>query len=185
MRIIAGTAKGRKLVAPKKGTRPMTGRARESIFSILTGRLGGARVLDLFAGTGSLGLEALSRGADRAVFVERAPQAQSALRTNIERTGLAGTLRSQDVESFLRQNVDQYDIIFVDPPYALSDADIELLLGMTESAFAPDGILILHRQERSSTVAPEFLRTIDTRRYGDAVVTMMERRHSDQGDSSR
>ena len=90
MRVIAGIAKGRKLLpVPGEGTRPITDRAKEALFSILQPDLPGARVLDLFAGTGSVGIEALSRGAEWADFVEAAPAAVKTLRDNLERTGLA------------------------------------------------------------------------------------------------
>lgn len=175
MRIIAGDAKGRKLDAPKTGTRPMTGRARESIFSILTPRLRGTHVLDLYAGSGSLGLEALSRGAADAVFVEKGRKAVEALRDNVDRVDLGGTIRFADVHQFLRTHDARYDVVFVDPPYAEDDSDVVSVLGLIESVLAEDGIIVMHRQARSDVEPPQFLRTVDERRYGDAVVTMMER----------
>lgn len=175
MRIIAGAAKGRKLDTPKSGTRPMTGRARESIFSILTQRVRGALVLDLYAGSGSLGLEALSRGASGVVFVENGKRAVVALERNIDRVDLGGQLRRADVKSFLRSAVGTFDVVFVDPPYANDDVDVRNVLALIDSILATDGIVVVHRQARSEVEAPEFLRTVDERRYGDAVVTMMER----------
>lgn len=179
MRIIAGLAKGKKLTSPRHGTRPMTGKARESIFSILSGRLPEAHILDLFAGTGSLGLEALSRGASSVVFVDKSRKAESVLQRNIDHVGLGGVVRRQDVESYLRANNETFDIIFCDPPYAMDDAEVDGLLSMTDVAVGHGGIMVLHRQARSSTGSPDFLDTIDVRHYGDAVVTMMERRQSD------
>lgn len=175
MRIIAGAAKGRKLDTPKSGTRPMTGRARESIFSILTPRLRGTHVLDLYAGSGSLGLEALSRGAADAVFVEKGRRAVEILRDNIDRVDLGGVIRSGDVRQFLRTHDGRYDVVFVDPPYAEDDRDVVSVLQLMESVLAQDGIIVMHRQARSEVEPPQFLRTVDERRYGDAVVTMMER----------
>jgi len=175
MRIIAGAAKGRKLDAPKTGTRPMTGRARESMFSILSARIDGTTVLDLYAGSGSLGLEALSRGATHAVFVERDRAAGSMLRKNIDRVGLGGRVRMADVASFLGERSGVYDVVFVDPPYADDDQQVRSVLELIEPVLAPGGIVVVHRQARSETTPPQFLRTIDERRYGDAVVTMMER----------
>ncbi|RLE15744.1 MAG: 16S rRNA (guanine(966)-N(2))-methyltransferase RsmD [Actinobacteria bacterium] len=175
MRIIAGAAKGRSLGAPRHGTRPMTGRARESIFSILSGRLPGAVVLDLFAGSGSLGLEALSRGASDAVFVEAGRVAARILRENIEHVGLGGSALEQDVNRFLRFEVSRYDLIFVDPPYEDDDEQVTSVLELLEPVLAPDGVVVLHRQARSVVELPDFLRTVDERRYGDAVMTMMER----------
>jgi 16S rRNA (guanine966-N2)-methyltransferase len=175
VRIIAGAAKGRRLDAPKSGTRPMTGRARESIFSILALRIDGARVMDLYAGSGSLGLEALSRGASDALFVENGRQAASILERNIDRVGLGGRMRKGDVRTFLGSQTACYDLIFVDPPYAKDDDEINRQLVQAGQALVPGGIMVLHRQSQSQVAVPEFLHTIDERRYGDAVVTMMER----------
>ena len=175
MRIIAGAAKGRNLSAPRHGTRPMTGRARESIFSILSERLPGAIVLDLFAGSGSLGLESLSRGASDAVFVEVGRVAARILRENVERVDLGGSVLEQDVSRFLRSEVGRYDLIFVDPPYGDDDEQVRSVLELLDAVLAADGVVVLHRQARSFVELPDFLRTIDQRRYGDAVMTMMER----------
>lgn len=175
MRIIAGSAKGRRIDAPKTGTRPMTGRARESIFSILGRRLIDARVLDLYAGSGSLGLEALSRGAADAIFVEKSKSAGEIVETNIDRVGLGGRLRRSAVRSFLRSSRERFAVVFVDPPYADSDSEVEAVLALIEPLLEHDGIVVLHRQARSEVSPPEFLHTVDERRYGDAVVTMMER----------
>jgi 16S rRNA (guanine966-N2)-methyltransferase len=101
MRIIAGEAKGRRLVAPRSGTRPFTGRAKEAVFSSLHARVGGAAVLDLFAGSGSLGLEALSRGANSVVFVEQDRDAVTVIAANVDAVGLGGTIVRRDVEAFL------------------------------------------------------------------------------------
>jgi len=175
MRIITGAAKGRKLTAPKGGTRPMTGRARESLFSILSDRLAGAVVLDLFAGSGSLGLESLSRGAKDVVFVERDRIAARILRENVERVDLGGTVREQGVKPFLRSETDRYDLIFVDPPYGDDDESVRSVLELLDAVLTTDGVVVLHRQARSVVELPDFLGTVDERRYGDAVITMMER----------
>lgn len=175
MRIIAGAMKGRRLYAPKAGTRPMTGRVRESLFAILAGRLDAATVLDLYAGSGSLGLEALSRGASEATFVERNRAASELLRKNIERVGLGGRLRIADVSSFLASDKGLYDLVFVDPPYGNGDAEVCSVLEMVGRVLAPGGMIVLHRQQHSVVTLPQFLRRVDERRYGDAVVTMMER----------
>ena len=175
MRIIAGAAKGRKLVAPRSGTRPMTGRARESIFSILQQRMNGARVLDLYAGSGSLGLEALSRGASDVLFVENGRQAVLILERNIDRVGLGGRMYKGDVRAVLRSQTECYDLVFVDPPYADDDDEINSQLVQAGQVLVPGGIIVLHRHAQSQVAAPDFLHTVDERRYGDAVVTMMER----------
>lgn len=175
MRIIAGAAKGRKLDVPRSGTRPMTGRARESIFSILGRRVGGARVLDLYAGTGSLGLEAVSRGAADVTFVETGRQATQCLERNIDRVGLGGSVRKRKVEAFLAAETAEFDMIFVDPPYADDDREVQSVLERIEGVLSANGIVVLHRQARSSVEVPEFLHRVDERRYGDAVITLMER----------
>lgn len=175
MRIIAGTAKGTVLAVPKTGTRPMTGRMRESMFSILRDRIVDSRVLDLYAGSGSLGLESLSRGGRTATFVESDRTAMRVISTNIEAVGLGGTVASGSLPSFLTRLSGSYELVFVDPPYATSDADVLLTLAALDHVLDASGLVVLHRQVASETVLPEFLTCIDERRYGDAVLTMMER----------
>jgi 16S rRNA (guanine966-N2)-methyltransferase len=153
----------------------MTGRVRESIFSIMAGRLTGALVLDLFAGSGSLGLESLSRGASDVVFVEAGRKAARVLRENIERVDLGGSVLEQDVGRFLRSDVGRYDVIFADPPYGDDDGKVHSVLELLDTVLADDGLVVLHRQARSVVELPDFLHTVDERRYGDAVITMMER----------
>jgi 16S rRNA (guanine(966)-N(2))-methyltransferase RsmD len=119
VRVIAGSAKGRILRSPRTaGTRPITDRAKESLFAILAPRIPAARFLDLFAGTGSVGIEALSRGGARATFVERAAPALAVLRHNLEITGLAARAEvlARDVFGYLRDPPVPFDVIFVAPP---------------------------------------------------------------------
>ncbi len=119
MRVIAGSAKGRTLLAPRAtGTRPITDRAKESLFAILAPDLAGAAFLDLFAGSGSVGIEALSRGASRATFVERSTPALASIRRNLDLTGLAGRAEvvGDDVFGFLRREPSPFAVIFVGPP---------------------------------------------------------------------
>jgi len=175
MRIIAGSAKGTRLKAAAEGTRPMTGRARESLFSIIAGHLPAADVLDLYAGSGSLGLEALSRGAIHAVFVERDRAAARILAENVDAVGLGGTVMERDVDTALTSLTRLFDVVFVDPPYADEDSQIEAVLTKLDRLLAPDGLVIVHRQARSHFGVPEFLTSTDERRYGDAVIAMMER----------
>ncbi len=175
MRIIAGIAKGKNLKTPPSGTRPMTGRARESLFSILAARLERASVLDLYAGSGSLGLEALSRGAAGAVFVERSRAAASIIEANIRSVGLGGTVVVSSVERAIGHLDGPYDIVFVDPPYADDDSSVAAVLDALGRVLAVDGVIIVHRQASSALTVPQFLTSTDERHYGDAVVTMMER----------
>jgi 16S rRNA (guanine966-N2)-methyltransferase len=153
----------------------MTGRARESVFSILGVRLEGSRVLDLFAGSGSLGLESLSRGASEAVFVERSNEAVDVIEANIERVGLGGSVIRGSVDDVIGRISGTFDVVFVDPPYADSDAAVRDVISSLDGVLADGGIVIVHRQARSHIAVPEFLTCRDERQYGDAVVTMMER----------
>lgn len=178
MRIIAGSAKGRQLIAPPEGTRPMTGRARESIFSILGHRIVDADVLDLYAGSGSLGLESLSRGARTAVFVERGRRAAAVIRDNARTVGLGGELMMMDVRQAIPKLHRRFDIVFVDPPYSDTDPDVAGVLVSLDRILMPDGLVVVHRRASSHIEAPDFLICVDERRYGDAVVLMFERPQS-------
>ena len=120
MRVIAGRAGGVRLVSPKNGVRPTMDRVKAAIFSSLGELVIGARVLDLFAGTGALGIEALSRGADSALFVEEDRQSIAAIEKNLTKTGFAGRVRQQDVFNFLKNAgaaAEKFQIVFADPPY--------------------------------------------------------------------
>jgi len=130
MRVVAGRFKGRRLYAPRgERTRPTADRVREALFSML-GDVAGVRVLDLYAGSGALGIEALSRGAVSAVFVESDRRAVAALRRNLEAVGAEAAVRRQDARRFLARPEGTFDLVFCDPPYddapgvaaALSDA---------------------------------------------------------------
>ena len=116
MRVVAGAFKGRRLQAPRGGTRPTADRVREALFSML-GEIGGARVLDLYAGSGALGIEALSRGAESAVFVERNARAAATIRRNLDAVGVAAEVRRRDALRFLTGGAGPFDLVFVDPPY--------------------------------------------------------------------
>jgi 16S rRNA (guanine966-N2)-methyltransferase len=174
MRIIAGTAKGRRLKAPAgKGTRPMTDKAKEALFSSLGGAVVGARVLDLFAGSGALGLEALSRGAASAVFVEKGRAALGALRDNVEAAGLGGEIMPVDASSYRPPG--EVDLVFVDPPYALPLGSVEKIVARLGPHLAGDGIVIVHRRAGEPEPAPEGFRLTDRRRYGDVMLSRLEK----------
>src|SRR5438874_2331868 len=120
MRVIAGRAGGILLVSPKNGVRPTMDRVKEAIFSSLGEMVTGARVLDLFAGTGALGIEALSRGAATAIFVDEDRQSIAAIEKNLAKTQLAGRVRQQNVFGFLKNAAaaaERFEIVFADPPY--------------------------------------------------------------------
>lgn len=184
MRIVAGLAKGRRLVAPASGTRPTSDRAREALFNSLaaTLRMDGARVLDLYAGTGAVGLEALSRGAAEAVFVETGRAALDALRRNVEAVGLPGaTVVARPVLSYLAAEPGQpFDLVFADPPY---DLDNDTLAGVLAALsqhpwLGEDGYLVVERSARSGPPPwPEpFVTPERERRYGDGVLWYGRRR---------
>jgi len=119
MRVITGNARGRKLKElPGRDTRPTTDKVKEAIFNIVQFDIEGRRVLDLFAGTGQLGIEALSRGAASCVFVDQSRQAAALVRDNLAHTRLEGQVVQADALDFLRQTRDKFDLIFLDPPYA-------------------------------------------------------------------
>jgi len=174
MRIIAGIAKGRRLLVPRDGgTRPMMDRAREGLFSSLGESVVGARVLDLYAGSGSLGLEALSRGASAAVFVERGRAALTALRANVTAVGLGGEIVAADVDAHLARAAGPFDLVFVDPPYALPLASVEHALGRLARLLAAGGAVVLHRRAGEGLGLLPGLTVIDRRRYGDTEITRL------------
>ena len=169
MRIIAGQAKGRRLSSPRGlDTRPLTGRAKEALFSSLANAVVDASVLDLYAGSGSIGLEALSRGAADVVFVERDPRAVEALRQNIARVGLGGLVHTVAVEEYVGHTESRFDLIFVDPPYALPDDAVAAVLHAVGDLAVPGATVIVHR--RAGGPEPghrEDLRLLSRRRYGE------------------
>jgi 16S rRNA (guanine966-N2)-methyltransferase len=184
VRIVAGLAKGRRLAAPADGTRPTSDRARESLFNSLATMLdlAGARVLDLFAGTGAVGLEAMSRGAAAAVFVESDRAAAEVLRRNVDTVGLPGaTIVRRPVAAFLGGAPDApFDLVFADPPYALPDADLTgVLTALGERGWlAPDAVVVVERSSRSAGPPwPEaFITPVRERRYGEGTLWYGRRR---------
>ena len=179
MRIIAGSAKGVRLAPVPAGTRPLSDRAREGLFSSLGPTVEAKRVLDLYAGTGAIGIEALSRGAASAVFVDSAPSAVNTVRDNLARARLAklGTVRRQDVSRALRSILGQFDLILADPPYRLPGAEVDALLGEIagQGVAAAGSTVVLTRPARGyMPVIP--LHWVLERRlpYGDAVVLVYQ-----------
>jgi len=171
MRIIAGIVKGRRLVGPEgSGTRPMTDRAREALFSSLGDIVVRANVLDLYAGSGSIGLEALSRGAATVVFVERDRAALRALRRNIDHVGLGGEIIPTDVERYLEGSQTMVDLAFVDPPYALSLASVQSVLRKLIPKLNAGADIVVHRRAGSESPVVGGLELVDRRRYGDTVL---------------
>ena len=149
----------------------MMDRVREALFSSLGARVDGAAVLDLYAGSGSVGLEAASRGASRVVFVERGRRALDALRHNVESVGLGGEVVASDVGSFLSGAAVRFDLVFVDPPYDLPLPSVEEVLGLVAPLLEPDGMVIVHRRAGSGEPRVPGLEMVDRRRYGDTEIT--------------
>ena len=171
MRIIAGVAKGRSLRSPpSSATRPMMDRAREALFSSLGGLVAGARVLDLYAGSGSLGLEALSRGAASAVFVEAARPALTVLRQNVEAVGLGGEIVGGDVLLAMPGLSGPFDLVFVDPPFADPDEAVDVVLEAAADVTRAGGVVVVHRRAGSRRPAASGLALSAERRYGDTVL---------------
>jgi 16S rRNA (guanine966-N2)-methyltransferase len=176
-RIIAGRAGGRRLAVPPKGTRPTSDRVREALFAALDHDpgLAGTTVLDLCAGSGALGLEALSRGAAHALFVESDRGAAAVLRRNIAELGLPGAVvRAAAAATVLAGPADRpCDIVLVDPPYELPDAEIAgwLTAGAAHGWLAAEATVVVERSVRSAAFPwPEPLHALRERRYGDTVL---------------
>lgn len=170
MRIVAGQWRGRRLVTPAgRDVRPTSDRVREALFSIL-GPIEGAAVLDLFAGSGALALEALSRGAARATLVERAPAALKAISANLQAVGAVADVRDRDVRAFLRdasRAAGPYDLVFLDPPYR-DVAGLGPQLDLTPLLAV--GARVVSESDRREPMALAGLEVVDERRYGDTLI---------------
>ena len=170
MRIIAGSRKGHNIAAPPGlETRPTSDRVRENVFNIV-GPLDGASVLDLYAGSGAMGLEALSRGAARAVFVDSDAGAIRAIERNLDKLRLHATVLERDAVTFLASETRKYDLVLVDPPYDMY-ADLRPQLARyLPAVLADDGLLVVETDARTEPELPLELRT--SRKYGQTRVTV-------------
>jgi 16S rRNA (guanine966-N2)-methyltransferase len=172
MRVIAGQWGGRRLQAPPgEATRPTSDRVREALFSVLGDRVDGARVLDLFAGSGALGIEALSRGAAEATFVDSAPAAIRALRANLQTLGATAEVRRADARRFLggaSAAARQYDLVFLDPPYRLAGRLGSELTAALPAVLAPGAAVVAESDRRAPLELG--LPILDERRYGDTLI---------------
>ena len=180
MRVIAGSAGGVRLAVPKRGVRPTMDRVKAAIFSSLGELIIGARVLDLFAGSGALGIEALSRGAACVTFVEDDRQSAEAIENNLAKTKLKGRVRRQNVFDFLRQrsNAEKFQIVFADPPYEKThhgESDTEKLLNNEglPHLLGPTGIFVLEKQPGESLGETKLWRIIRKKRYGATEVLFL------------
>ncbi len=180
-RIISGFAGSLRLAVPNGATRPTSDRTREGIFSALDARgaLNGARVLDLYAGSGALGLEAVSRGATSAQLVDSSASAASACTRNAATVsaspqaprGLQLQVTRQSADAFLAADSGIYDLIFLDPPYDVTTGEIDRTLRLVPERIAPDGLIVLERSTRSADPRwPDGIELDRTRDYGETRV---------------
>ncbi len=181
MRVIAGSHRGRRLFAlAGRSIRPTADRLRESLFNILHPRPAGMSVLDLFAGTGALGIEALSRGAVAATFVDHAREAVAVIERNLAQLGLAHAARVMrwDIARnlhCLRSPPDRFDLVFMDPPYGRGLVQPALRHLADSGCLASAALLLIEHDAGEPVMATEFgLRLIELRRYGKTVVTFLE-----------
>jgi 16S rRNA (guanine966-N2)-methyltransferase len=173
VRIIAGSKRGAKIAAPKGlATRPSGDRVREAAFNLI-GPVDGATVLDLYAGSGAMGLEALSRGAASATFVESDRAACRAIQQNLEKLRLTGArVVCADAVWTVRQDRRTYDLVLVDPPYEEWEELQAALASQLPRMLAPDGLLVVETSSRVEPDLPLALRT--SRRYGSARLSLFE-----------
>jgi 16S rRNA (guanine966-N2)-methyltransferase len=182
VRIVAGSAKGVRLASVPRGVRPVSDMAREGLFSSLGSAVEGARVLDLYAGTGAMGIEALSRGAERAVLVERNRLALRAIRENLERTRLAdrADVRQGDVTRMLMGDDKfggPFDLVLADPPYAAAAAEIaRLIAGLDRGWLASDGwtVALTRPKEAAESNLPVHWHAARRLSYGDTLVRIFQ-----------
>jgi 16S rRNA (guanine966-N2)-methyltransferase len=173
VRVVGGRFGGRGLVAPRgRSTRPTSDRVREALFSILgAGAVEGARVLDLFAGSGALGIEALSRGAAEALLVDSSAAAVAAIRRNLQSLGAEAEVRRQDALAYLRsasRDARQYDLVFLDPPYRHAGALGAELSAALAPVLASDARVVAESDRRAPLELD--LVALDERRYGDTLI---------------
>jgi 16S rRNA (guanine966-N2)-methyltransferase len=177
MRIIAGSHRGRRLSGPRGGSlRPTSDKVREALFSILGARVAGGRFLDLYAGTGAVGIEALSRGASCVTFVESDPNAVQIMRKNLTTCGLLdqAEVRVALTRTFLRQRQwwhGPYDVVFADPPYADREAATLVLDSWDEALLTPEAVMIIEQDSRAEApVTTAQARLLRRYEYGDTAL---------------
>ena len=178
MRVIAGRFKGRRLKAPTwEGLRPTSDKLRETLFNILAARIEGARVVDGFAGTGAVGIEALSRGAAHVTFVDNDRRAAALTAANISTCGVAAdaTIETGDVATVLRKHTAAFDVIWLDPPYG---HDSHETLDAAAAALTPGGLIVLERATRREPEVPATLTRVRDVKSGDSTLTFFTRTDS-------
>lgn len=178
MRVISGSARGLKLLAPEgKGTRPTTDRVKESIFNILQPYIPCKNVLDLFSGSGAMGIEALSRGCETCVFVEKDKNALNIIHKNIEKSRLSSSAQVilGDSLAYLNQSEEQFDLIFLDPPYNMG-----LLASVFDKIYvnhilSENGIILVESEVGGETVSDDRFECFKQAKYGKTVVSVFKR----------
>ncbi|QPC86859.1 16S rRNA (guanine(966)-N(2))-methyltransferase RsmD [Mesorhizobium sp. NBSH29] len=182
MRIVGGEFRGRPLATPRTDTiRPTTDRAREALFNVLAHRyadkLAGGRVLDLFAGTGALGLEALSRGASYGVFIEEGAEGRGLIRTNVEAFGLTGRTKifRRDAAALGDTgNIAPFDLVFADPPYGKGLGERALQAAKAGGWLAPGALCIVEEAATAAFEPGAGFKVVDQRAYGDTIIRFIE-----------
>jgi 16S rRNA (guanine966-N2)-methyltransferase len=178
LRVVAGAAGGRRLVAPKRNARPTADRVKEALFNVLGDRVDGAEVLDLYAGSGALGIEALSRGAHHAVFVDQDQSAVVAIRANLRATGLAAaaSVRRMTSRAFVAAGppARAFDLVLADPPYDTPAREVGHVLDVLAAPgwVAADGAVVVERGADESVALPGGWETRFSRRYGDTLLVV-------------
>jgi len=181
VRIVAGRFKGTALTAPRgDATRPTSDRLRETVFNVLTHAhpesLDGTRVLDLFAGSGALGLEALSRGAASCLFVEEGAAARGAIRTNVEALGLTGAtkiFRRDATRLGPAGTIAPFDLVFADPPYRKGLGERALAAAHAGGWLAPGALIVLEEDARAEIALDDTFERLDTRTVGDSQILIL------------
>jgi 16S rRNA (guanine966-N2)-methyltransferase len=181
MRVVGGKLRSRPIAGPKSdAVRPTSDRLREALFNILTHSYGdpvtGARVLDLFAGTGALGIEAISRGADYALFVDEGVEARALLRDNVESLGLGGVTRifRRDASKLGPAHpLDPFSLVFLDPPYGKGLAEKSLISARDGGWLMPEALLVVEEAADAGVNTPEGFIELERRRYDDTEFTFI------------
>lgn len=183
MRIVGGSLRGRPLAAPRSDAiRPTSDRTREALFNVLAHGHGdlleGARVLDLFAGTGALGIEALSRGASHCLFIEESAEGRALIRSNVEALGLQGRtkiFRRDATRLGDAGTIMPFSLVFADPPYAKGLGERAVASALEGGWLKPDALIVVEEAAASPFIPPPGLRQLDRRSYGDTVLTLCTR----------
>jgi len=190
MRVIAGRAGGIHLNVPKAGIRPTMDRVKAAIFSSLGDRVIGAQVLDLFAGTGALGIEALSRGAAAALFVDQDRKAIATIESNLQKSRLTGGVRQQEVFEFLKRidAAPQFRIIFADPPYEHTKSGERFTEKLLTNETLPtlleaDGVFVLEKRPEEELPALNWWDVVRQKKYGATEVTFLSPKNSSSANS--